>query len=54
MFVAACASVPLSCAALCPLSLASQYYFFCVLFLRVFNVNSWDGFSRYTFNQPFS
>lgn len=50
MFVAACALVSLSCVAYVLFLLSCVIFFFFVMIIT-FNVNSWDGFSRYTFSQ---
>lgn len=55
MFVAACALVSLSCVACVLLCHAPLFFFFFVvlfILIKTFDVNSWDGFSRYTFSQP--
>lgn len=49
MFVAACALVSLSCVAYVLFLLSCVIFFF--VMITTFNVNSWDGFSRYTFSQ---
>lgn len=52
MFVAACALVSLSCVA-CILFVVLRHVLFFSFFILIttFDVNSWDGFSRYTFSQ---
>ena len=51
MFVAACALISLSCVLFVVLRHVYFFFHFFVM-MMTFDVNSWDGFSRYTFSQP--